>query len=126
MGGPAWVFGLDPDGLTLGARIFVFSPAQLTQWWELCSGNEGAAIEALLSELTNAGARLSDPEFKRVPAPWNADHPREAQLRRKGLSAWLDQPDFAIVFGAQGPARCAAKSLKLLPLFERLELLTDT
>ncbi len=125
-GGPAWMFGLDPDGLTLGAGIFVFSPAQLTQWREWCTSAESAAIEVLLSELINAGARLSEPELKRVPAPWSADHPSEAQLRRKGLSAWLDQRDPAIAFGADGPVHCAAELLKLLPLFERLELLTDT
>jgi uncharacterized protein (TIGR02453 family) len=122
-GGPAWMFGLDPDGLTLGAGIFVFSPAQLTQWREWCASEEGAAIEAMLAKLTISGARLSEPELKRVPAPWNAEHPREAQLRRKGLSAWLDQRDPSIAFGAKGPARCAAELMKLRALFDRLALL---
>lgn len=123
-GGPAWLFGLDPEGLTLGVGIFAFSSAQLTQWRKWCAGEGGAAIARLLSSLAKAGARLPDPELKRVPAPWGAEHPREAQLRRKGLTAWLDQPDPAIAFGADGPARCAAELMKLRRLFDRLELMT--
>ena len=111
-GGPVWRFGLDPNGLPLGAGILVFSPAQLAQWRECGTGEEGAAIEAPLSKLTNEGARrLSNPELKPVPAPLSAEHPREAQLRRKGLSAWRDLSDPAIAFGTGGPARCAAELL---------------
>ncbi len=122
-GGPAWMFGLDPDGLTLGAGMFVFSPTQLAQWREWCDGEEGGEIEALLASLKNIGARLSDPELKRVPTPWSADHASEAPLRRKGLTAWLDQRDPAVAFGVEGPARCATELMKLRSLFDRLALL---
>lgn len=122
-GGPAWMFGLDPDGLTLGAGIFVFSQAQLTLWREWCGGEGGEAIGALLASMESAGARLSEPELRRVPPPWSAEHRQESNLRRKGLGVWLDQADPAVAFGIEGPARCAAEFMKLRSLFERLAML---
>ena len=68
-GGPVWMFGLDPDGLNLGAGIFAFSPPRLARWREWCAGGEGEAIGETLARLIAAGARLSEPELKRVPAP---------------------------------------------------------
>lgn len=119
-GGPAWMVGLDPDGLTLGAGIFAFSPAQLDRWRALCASAEETAIAALLVKVQNGGARISNPELKRVPAPFAPDHPAASLLRRKGLTAWLDPPAPDIAFGPKGPAHCADRLLTLEPLFERL------
>jgi uncharacterized protein (TIGR02453 family) len=40
-GGPAWMFGLDPDGLTLGAGIFAFSALRLDRWRALVADAGG-------------------------------------------------------------------------------------
>ena len=122
-GGPGWMVGLDPDGLALGAGIFAFSPAQLAHWRDWCGGEKGQAVGELMSELVAMGARIPDPELKRVPAPWPADHLRTTDLRRKGLTAWFDRSDPAIAFGPEGPARCVAELAKLRPLFDRLAVL---
>lgn len=86
-GGPVWMFGLNPDGLAQGAGIFAFSPSQLTHWRDWCGGTDSEAIGDLTDKLVAMGARIPDPELKRVPAPWPADHSRAADLRRKGLTA---------------------------------------
>ena len=41
--------------------------------------------------------RRDEPDLKRVPAPYAADHPRGELLRRKGLNVWRDVDDLAIV-----------------------------
>ena len=116
-GAPAWMFGLDPDGVTLGVGIFAFSHAQLDRWRTLCAGPAGARLASTLAALAQDGIRLSDPELKRVPAPYPADHPRGADLRRKGLTAWIDSPDPSLAFGIEGPANCVRRLAKLHDLF---------
>lgn len=112
-GGPVWMFGLDPDGLTLGAGIFAFSKPQLEAWRARVAGPEGQAVEQLLAELAQDGIRLSEPELKRVPAPYPAEHPRSHLLRHKGLTAWIDCGDARRAFGKAGPANCAGELMRL-------------
>ncbi len=119
-GGPAWMFGLDPDGLTLGAGIFAFAPPRLDGWRALVTGPRGARVAALLDRLRTEQVRVSDPELKRVPAPYPADHPQAALLRHKGLTAWIDRLDSTRAFGTAGPSNCASELLRLRELFELL------
>lgn len=119
-GAPIWMFGLDPDGVTLGAGIFAFSNAQLDRWRTLCAGPAGARLASTLAALAQDDIRLSDPELKRVPAPYLADHPCGTDLRRKGLTAWIDTPDPSLAFGMEGPAKCVRRLAKLHDLFEIL------
>ena len=116
-GGPAWMVGLDPDGLVLGVGIFAFTPAQLDRWRTLCAGAEGASVAGLLGQLEEQDVRIAEPELKRVPAPYEADHPRAALLRRKGLTAWIDHSDPEIAFGPDGPRSCARSLAKLQEVF---------
>jgi uncharacterized protein (TIGR02453 family) len=116
-GGPAWMVGLDPDGLALGVGIFAFTPAQLDRWRALCAGAEGAFVAGLLDRLEEQTVRIAEPELKRVPAPYAADHPRAALLRRKGLTAWIDHCDAEIAYGPDGPRNCAQVLAKLQEIF---------
>lgn len=119
-GAPVWMFGLDPDGLTLGAGIFAFSPSQLEGWRALCAAPGGARLTSTLAALAHDGVRISDPELKRVPAPYAADHPRGTDLRRKGLTAWIEEPGPPLAFGIEGPANCVRRLAKLRDVFEIL------
>lgn len=116
-GGPAWMFGLDPDGPTLGAGIFAFSAPRLDRWRALVAAPEGASVAALIDQLGAEQVRVSEPELKRVPAPYPADHPRAELLRRKGLTAWIDDLASEMAFGSGGPGNCALALLKLRELF---------
>lgn len=119
-GAPVWMFGLDPDGVTLGAGIFAFAPAQLERWRAMCASPSGARLASTFAVLNNDGVRLPAPELKRVPAPYAADHPRGADLRRKGLTAWIDEPDPSLAFGIEGPAKCVRRLAKLRAIFDIL------
>lgn len=88
-------FGLDPDKLTLGVGAFDFGPADLDRYRKAVADDGwGGDLEALLAGLD---ARLYEAELKRVPAPYPADHPRADLLKHKGLSAWRDVDDPALV-----------------------------
>ncbi|MDO7837190.1 DUF2461 domain-containing protein [Sphingobium sp. HBC34] len=122
-GAPVWMFGLDHDGLTLGAGIFAFSAHQLERWRDLCAAPAGERMIAKLGTIARDGIRLSEPELKRVPAPYPADHPRGAELRRKGLTAWIDRLDPSLAFGPEGAARCVKSISELQVVFETLTAL---
>jgi uncharacterized protein (TIGR02453 family) len=87
----ACYFGVSREYCKVGVGTFAFDKAALPRWRaRVADGNpvieEAAALEA-------AGWQLSEPELKRVPAPYGADHPAGAYLRRKGLVLWHDLDD---------------------------------
>lgn len=87
---PSWFFGLDTEGLTLGAGIFAFDKAGLDGFRKRVAGPDGAELSRLLGKLEGKNIRLSKPELKRVPTSYPKDHPHAEHLCRKGLSAWID------------------------------------
>jgi uncharacterized protein (TIGR02453 family) len=119
-GVPAWMFGIEPDRLTLGAGIFTFAAAQLEAWRSRVAACEGEEIARMLDGLEAAGVRIGEPELKRVPAPYPSDHPHASLLRRKGLTAWTDSADTGAALGADGPARCVRQLIRLRGLFDLL------
>ena len=70
-----------------------------------------------MAELEDEGVRFSEPELKRVPAPYDKDHPRAALLCRKGLAAWLDGWPMKTAYGEEGPANCLRAFARLDPVF---------
>lgn len=122
-GGPAWMFGLDPKGLTLGAGTFAFSTPQRAAWRERIAVDEGEEAAQMFNRLQATGVRTGEPDLKRVPTPYAADHPRALLLRRKGLTAWIDSSETGDAFGVEGPTLCARQLLKLRGLFDLLRSL---
>lgn len=112
-GGAAWMFGLDPDRLTLGAGIITFTPARLEAWRTRIAGHAGAEIAQMLDSLQAAGVRICEPKLKRVPAPYASDHPQAPLLHQKGLTAWIDSSDTSLAFGPEGAVRCAQELIRL-------------
>lgn len=86
----------------------------------MCASPAGARLASTFAVLNNGGVRLSAPELKRAPAPYAADHPRGADLRRKGLTAWIDEPDLSLAFGIEGPAKCVRRLADLRAIFDIL------
>ncbi|WP_299354471.1 TIGR02453 family protein [uncultured Shimia sp.] len=97
-GGLNWFFGVAPDYISVGAGVFGFDKDALVRWREAADSN-GGAIAAMIATLTDNGARLGEPELKRVPAPFDKDHPHGALLRRKGLTLWFDTDEAALKKG---------------------------
>ncbi|MBX2806251.1 MAG: DUF2461 domain-containing protein [Hyphomicrobiales bacterium] len=115
-----WMLGLEPGKLTFGAGIMAFSASQLDAWRKRVAGADGAALSDCLSVLVKQGARLSEPELKRVPAPFEKGHSRADLLRRKSMTVWRDTDDVEICFGSDGPQRCLPELLTFVPITEWL------
>ncbi|WP_265518489.1 DUF2461 domain-containing protein [Nitratireductor luteus] len=116
---PGWYFGLEPGRLTAGTGVFEFAKSDLDAFRARLAGEDGARL-AKLVESFSGEIRLADPELKRVPQPYPADHPRADLLRRKSLSGWVDfaSPREACESGfADG---CFDAFCRLKPLFDWL------
>lgn len=80
--------GLEPAKLSLGVGAFDFGPVDLERYRKAVASE--AYGEELAEILAGTEARLREPELKRTPAPYAANHPRAELLRRKGLNVWQD------------------------------------
>ncbi len=87
---PHWFFGLQVDSVTVGAGIFAFDTNDLERYRQQVAGARGNELADLLATLASRGVRMDEPELKRVPAGYPADHPNGMLLRRKGLAVWRD------------------------------------
>lgn len=114
--GPAWMVGLEPGKLSLGAGIMRFTPRQLAAWRESVAGPAGAVLQRDLDHLVDRECSLSEPDLVRVPKPFAADHPRGDLLRRKGLVVWWHTEDTRMAYGPEGPARCQEQLQACAPI----------
>lgn len=117
---PCWFFGLDTEKLTLGCGIFGFDAQQLLAFRNRINGAEGNDIAATLQSLTKKGARISEPELKRVPSGFAKDHPQEDLLRHKGLAIWSDLGDAKAALDDNLLATCRNEFKHLKPVFDLL------
>jgi len=116
----AWFFGLEPDRLTLGAGKFSFDGESLVRYREAVAGKRGAELAQIVEGLQGQGARLNEPQLKRVPSGYDKDHPRADLLRRKGLALWIDL-DVSVASEGDLVATCLAEFERLMPLVGWLE-----
>lgn len=113
--GRAWMLGISPDYATFGAGLMRFDKDQQEAWREAVAGEEGAELAALLEA---GGWRVDPPAMKRVPAPYNDDHPREHLLRYKGFVAWSD--DLEEPLTEDPVATLQARFIEFMPLMDWL------
>ncbi len=116
----AWFFGLDPDGLVLGAGIFAFEKAALIRYRDRVAGIDGEELVEIIDTLTRRGMHLGAPELKRVPTGYPAEHPRADLLRRKGMAVWHDFKDTKSATRGDLVATCGKTFATLKPLCDWL------
>lgn len=121
---PMWFFGLSPDKLSLGCGVFQYDKESLERFRTAMAGPDGAALIRLADALETQGLRVSAPDLKRVPPGFDAAHPHEAALRRKGFSGWkdLEHPDF--VTKPNLTARTVEEMTALRPIYDLLSNLS--
>lgn len=117
---PCWFFGLDTTSLSLGVGIFGFSPEELDAFRKRVASKDGERVAKILKKMAVAGARIGDPALKRVPSGYPKDHPNEALLRHKGLTAWRDVGDETEALNDKLVSKCQAEFKRLKPLYELL------
>jgi len=111
-------FGISPDYVSIGGGIMGLRGADLDRWRTTVSGPSGTEISKLLLEYSENGLRFDDPELKRVPAPYDKDHPQGELLKRKSMTVWRDLPDDAF---ATPLAALSETSAPLDPLLRCLQ-----
>lgn len=88
-GGPGWYFGVSATYVTAGLGMMGFSKDELARYRSAIDENMDGIGETIAG-LMSGGMRLSEAELKRVPAPFDKEHPRGDLLRAKSLAVWHD------------------------------------
>ncbi len=76
-------FRLTPDAAWFGAGIHGFSKQVLEAYRTAVAGDAGAELEGILAELGDY--TVGGSHYKRVPKPWEADHPRADLLKHNAI-----------------------------------------
>ena len=97
-----------------------FSPQIRDRWREAVGDKRGAKLAKLLLDLEKKykrhGFEVAGPELKRVPKPWDENHPRAALLRKNGFQVRLLQPLSKRVDKPSFAGWCAEHLSALLPV----------
>ena len=92
LGRTAFYFGIELDRIVLGGGCMGMEKDKLVAYRKRVSGAKGKDLMRAISDAGRSGIRFSEPELKRVPAPFPADHPQGDLLRHKSLTFWKDLP----------------------------------
>jgi len=114
-GACAWHLGIDTKKVSVGAGVFEFTAPQLQAFRSLVT-QSGAAISDGLVKLVSEGARLEEPELKRVPNGYPADQPFSDLFRRKGLTAWIGMGAPSVATTQDFGRRCERAFRQLKPI----------
>jgi uncharacterized protein (TIGR02453 family) len=118
---PKWFFGLEPDKLILGTGVFEFEKAALETYRRRVTGDDGKALGKQLDKMRKAGMRIREPELKRIPRGYSAEHTYTDLLCHKGLTAWRDHPGGPEAASQDNIIKTTTANLKSLrPLFSWL------
>ena len=78
---------ISDDGLYIAIGCHEMAPDQLTRFRDAVAAPGGSKLARIVAALLEDGYHVGEPHFKRVPAGYQADHPRADLLRRNGLMA---------------------------------------
>ncbi len=93
---PVWFFGASPDYIILGMGLPGLQGPDLTRFRALVDRDGDEVTDAMDQARETLGAEISDwgpPALKRVPKPYDQDHPHGALLKRKALTLSAPLPD---------------------------------
>lgn len=88
---PSWFFGMGSDYFILGLGLMGLQGDALTKYRAFVD-QHGADLQ---KAITAAGAQISDwgpPPLKRIPKPYDQEHPHGELLKRKALAVSVDMP----------------------------------
>ena len=88
-GSGAWFFGLSPDYFRVGFGVMNLTGERLTDFRNGIAGPHGSELAEQAEALAAEGVDFGEIELKRVPSPFEKDHPRAEFLKRKGLAGWV-------------------------------------
>lgn len=115
---PGFFVWLDPDGGSVYAGKWLFPDDMLRRYRKaVADETSGKALTGLIRRLHKKhGLEAGGAQYKRVPRPYPADHPRADLLRYKGLRVALGELDKQALTSASLVADCARLANKAAPL----------
>jgi len=118
---PGYWFRLTPNQLILGAGMHMLDKPDLERYRDAVDADgPGTELAKIVAKEERAGYEVGGEHYKRVPAGFDADHPREALLRHAGIYVGADMRVPAEAKTATFPSFCAAHYKKMAPLMEWL------
>jgi uncharacterized protein (TIGR02453 family) len=109
--------GIDAEGLHLGGGMFHASTEQVTRMRSAIDDEStGSALESVLTKLRKGGMQVGGDQLKRVPKPYDPEHPRADLLRHKSLIAWVDHEPAPWLHTGEAKARVTKAWKALGPL----------
>jgi len=118
---PGYWFRLTPKELVLGAGMHMLDKPDLERYRKAVDADRsGAELAKIVTKEERAGYDVGGEHYKRVPAGFSPDHPREALLRHAGVYVGTDMKVPAEAKTARFPAFCAAHYKKMAPLMDWL------
>ena len=117
---PVFMIGIEPDKLSIGMGVFAFDKSGLAKWRDAITSPPGTDLIDEIQTLMAKGLRFNEPELKRVPSGYPAEHENAEWLRRKGLHVWYDSTAVDECFGPEGPHHCTDRASAFFPLFKQL------
>ena len=107
-------FSLTPDELHLGAGAYVFPPDMVERYRAAIDDErKGGAFAKLIAAAKKAGYEIGGSAYKRVPAGYDAEHPRADLLKHTGLYIYRSEKVPAATFTSRFPAYCLAHWKKM-------------
>ncbi|SFR34730.1 TIGR02453 family protein [Yoonia tamlensis] len=88
---PVFFFGIGVDYVSAGAGLMGFEKPMQTNWRTMLD-LDGDRMLAILDGLEATGFSFREPALKRVPAPYDQDHPAARFMRMKGAVASREVP----------------------------------
>jgi len=83
---PVFLFGINQSDVTVGTGMMEFTKDVLMDWRKMVD-LDGDHLMRRISAVTEQGYTLWAPKLKRIPPPFDKDHPHGALLRHKGIVA---------------------------------------
>jgi uncharacterized protein (TIGR02453 family) len=106
----------------VGVGTYMFDADKLAKWRKAVAGKPGAELAALVAKLRKAGYEVGGhDDYKKVPKPYAADHPRAALLVLRGLTAGPGEIPKGMLHDAKLAAWLAKHGKALAPLVKWLD-----
>ena len=86
----AFYFGVELDRIVLGGGCMGMDKAKLAAFRKRVASPKGKDLMRAMAAASAEGTRFSDPDLKRVPAPFPTDHPQGELLKHKTLTFWRE------------------------------------
>ena len=112
--------GVDEE--LVGVGTYMFDPDKLAKWRKAVAGKAGVGLAAIIAKLRKAGYEVGGhDDYKKVPKPYTADHPRAELLKLRGLTAGPGELPKGLLHQAKLATWLAKHGTALAPLVKWLD-----